>query len=84
MSVIFDGTSPLGEALAVVVRFISDEFTIEQCLVKLQMLAKSMKGNQRPVYTSKSNAHLCAFKGVNKVLTRSETEFVASTPKPVW
>jgi hypothetical protein len=46
VSVIFDGTSQLGEALAVVVRFISNEFTIEQRLVKLQMLAKSMKGEE--------------------------------------
>ena len=36
----------LGEALAVVVRFISNEITIEQRLVKLQMLAKSMKGEE--------------------------------------
>ena len=46
VSVIFDGTSCLGEALAVVVRFISNDFTIEQRLVKLQMLAKSMKGEE--------------------------------------
>jgi hypothetical protein len=46
VSVIFNGTSRLGEALAVVVRFISNEFTIEQRLVKLQMLAKSMKGEE--------------------------------------
>ena len=46
VSVIFDGTSRLGEALAVVIRFISNEFSIEQLLVKLQMLAKSMKGEE--------------------------------------
>lgn len=46
VSVIFDGTSRLGEALAVVVRFVSNELTIEQRLVKLQMLAKSMKGEE--------------------------------------
>ena len=43
VSVIFEGTSRLEEALAFVVQFISDEFTIEQCLVKLQMLVKSIK-----------------------------------------
>ena len=46
VSVIFDGTSCLEEAMAIVLRFISDNFTIEQCLVRLQMLAKSMKGEE--------------------------------------
>lgn len=46
VSVIFDGTSRLGEALAIVLRFISDEFSVEQRLVRLQMLAKSMKGEE--------------------------------------
>ena len=46
MSVIFDGTSHLREAMAIVLRFISDDFTIEQRLVRLQMLAKSMKGEE--------------------------------------
>ena len=46
VSVIFDGTSWLGKALALIIRFISNEFTIEQRLVKLQMLAKGMKGKE--------------------------------------
>jgi len=46
LSVTFDGTTRLGEAMAVVVRFVSDEWTLEQCLVKLQMLPKSMKGEE--------------------------------------
>ena len=46
VSVIFDGSSRMEEALAVIIRFISNEFTIEQRLVKLQMLAKSMKGEE--------------------------------------
>ena len=46
ISVIFDGTTCLGEAMAVVVRFVSSEWTVEQRLVKLQMLAKSMKGEE--------------------------------------
>ena len=45
-SVIFDGTTRLGEAMAVVVRFISNEWTLEQSLINLQMLAKSMKGEE--------------------------------------
>ena len=46
VSVIFDETFHLGEALAVVVGFISDEFTIDQRLVKSQSWAKNMKGNE--------------------------------------
>ena len=45
-SVIFDGTTRLGEAMAVVVRFVSNEWTLEQRLINLQMLAKSMKGEE--------------------------------------
>ena len=43
--VIFDGTSRLGEVLAVVLRFIS-EWTIQQRLVHLQFLVKSMNGEE--------------------------------------
>ena len=43
LSVIFDGTSRLGEVLAVVVRFISD-WTVQQRLVRLEFLKKSMTG----------------------------------------
>ena len=46
VSVIFDGTSRLGEALAVVLRFISDDWTIEQRLVRVQLLAKSLSGEE--------------------------------------
>ena len=46
ISVIFDGTTHFGEAMAVVFRFVSKEWTLEQRLVKLQMLAKSMKGEE--------------------------------------
>ena len=46
ISAIFDGTTRLGEAMAVVFRFVSKEWTLEQHLVKLQMLAKSMKGEE--------------------------------------
>ena len=45
LSVIFDGTSRLGEVLAVVVRFISD-WTIQQRLVRLEFLTKSMSGEE--------------------------------------
>jgi len=46
ISVIFDGTSRLGEALAIVVRYITDDWKIEQKLVRLQMLAKSLCGEE--------------------------------------
>lgn len=45
ISVIFDGTSRLGEVLAVVLRF-TDEWTIQQRLVRLEFLVKSMSGEE--------------------------------------
>ena len=45
VSVVFDGTSRLGEALAVVLRYCSG-WTIKQKLVRLPMLAKSMCGEE--------------------------------------
>ena len=41
MSVIFDGTSRLREALAIVIWYITDEWKIEQNLICLQMLEKA-------------------------------------------
>ena len=46
MSVIFDGTSRLGEALAIVLRFVTSEWSIEQRLIKVQLLSKSLKGEE--------------------------------------
>ena len=46
VSVIFDGTTHTCEALAIVLRFISDSFTIEQRLVRIQLLAKSLTGEE--------------------------------------
>ena len=46
LSVIFDGTTRLGEALAILVRFIDDSFAIQQRLVRLQLLVKSMTGEE--------------------------------------
>ena len=46
LSVIFDGTSRLGEALAIVLRFINDDFSIQQRLVRMQMLTKSLTGEE--------------------------------------
>ena len=46
VSVIFDGTSRLGEALAIVLRFVATEWTIEQRLIIVQLLSKSLKGEE--------------------------------------
>ena len=40
LSVIFDGTSRLGEALSVVLHFVSSDWSVEQRLVRVQMLSK--------------------------------------------
>ena len=44
ISVIFDGSTYLGEALVVLVRFVNDKFEICQRLVRVHVLAKSLKG----------------------------------------
>ena len=41
VSIVFDGTSRLGEALVIVMRFI-DDWEIKQRLVQMRMLVKSM------------------------------------------
>lgn len=47
VSVIFDGTTRLGEALAVILRFVdSSSITICQRLIRLQLLVKSMSGEE--------------------------------------
>ena len=45
VSVIFDGTTRLGEAFAVMLRFISDK-QLKQRLIKFQILTKSMTGEE--------------------------------------
>ena len=47
-SVIFDGTTRLGEALAIVVHFVDDKWNMQQRLIRLQVLAKSLKANKLP------------------------------------
>ena len=46
LGVIFDGTTRLGEALAVVVRFVSDDWELEQRLLRIQLLSKSLTGEE--------------------------------------
>lgn len=46
VSVVFDGTTRLGEAMAIVIRFIDNSFLIQQRLIRLQLLSKSMTGEE--------------------------------------
>ena len=46
LSTIFDGTSRLGEAMTIVARFIGPEWSIQQRLVRFQLLAKSLTGEE--------------------------------------
>ena len=47
VSVIFDGTTRMGEALAVVLCFVDNEqWVIQQQLVRLQLLVKSLSGEE--------------------------------------
>ena len=52
LSVIFDGTTRLGEALDIVLRFVDDGWKINQRLVRLQMVAKSVNGEGKGAYVS--------------------------------
>ncbi len=46
LSVVFDGTTRFGEAMAVLVRYVSDDWCIQQRLLCLQLLTKSMTGEE--------------------------------------
>ena len=46
LSVVFDGTTRLGEALAVVARLVTDDWSIEQRLIRLKVLSKSLVGDE--------------------------------------
>ena len=46
MSIIFDGTSYSGEAFAILVRFVNDSFVIQQQLIAIQLLSKSLTGEE--------------------------------------
>ena len=45
VSVMFDGTTRLGEALAIIVRFV-DNWHIVQRLIRVQILVKTMTGEE--------------------------------------
>ena len=46
VSVIFDGTCRLGEALVIILRFVTRDWSIEQRLIRVQLLAKSLSGEE--------------------------------------
>ena len=46
VAVIFDGTSCVGEALAIILRFVDSDWSIHQRLVRVSMLAKSLTGEE--------------------------------------
>ena len=46
VSVVFVGTTRLGEAMAIVIRFVDNSFAITQRLIRLQLLTKSMTGEE--------------------------------------
>ena len=60
-SVIFDGSSRLGEALAIVVRFIDNQWLIQQRLVKLEVLEKSMNAEELAQHLIQCLAVECMF-----------------------
>jgi len=44
--VIFDGTSRIGEAMAIILRFVDKDWIIQHRLIHLQLLAKSTTGEE--------------------------------------
>ena len=46
LSVVLEGTAHLGEALATILRFVTDDWVIQQCLVRVQLLTKSFSGEE--------------------------------------
>ena len=54
-SVIFDGTARMGEALAIVIRFVQEDFKPTQRLIQLEVLAKALKGVELVQYNFDPN-----------------------------
>ena len=46
ISIIYDGTCRLGEALCLIVRYITNDWSIQQRLIALKMLQKSLTGEE--------------------------------------
>ena len=59
VSTIFDGSTRLGEALAIIVRFVHSQWNVQQRLVRLQVLVKSLKLRASPVLDSSFGYRVC-------------------------
>ena len=46
LSVVFDGTTRLGEAVVILVRYVTEHMEIQQRLLRVQMVVKSMTGDE--------------------------------------
>jgi hypothetical protein len=46
LSIIFDGTTHVCEAFVIVLRYLTDNWELKQCVGQLKLLAKSMKGDE--------------------------------------
>ena len=46
MSVVFNGTSRLGEVFVIVVRFVDSNWCVQQRMIRLQLLVKTMTGDE--------------------------------------
>ena len=46
VGVISDGTTRLGEAMAIILHFVSESWTLEQRLNRIQLLSNSMTGEE--------------------------------------
>ena len=44
LSIIFDGTTNVCEAFVIVLRYLTDDWELKQCVGRLKLLAKSMMG----------------------------------------
>ena len=45
-TVIFDGSAKLGEALVILLHYVDSEWNIQQLVVRLKVLAKSLNGQE--------------------------------------
>ena len=63
VSTIFDGSTRLGEDLAFIVQFVDSQWNVQQRLVRLQVLAKSLKAEElalgSPVIDSSFGCGVC-------------------------
>lgn len=46
LGIVFDGTTHLSEALAIVIKFVNESWDIEQCLIKILLLVKRFSSEE--------------------------------------